>query len=128
MKPWPTIPADVIEFFHATFGEANRYATERLINIPNVRETSLDDALIEGLVPASPPRRLASGAVVEMDIHNIGGLRRWQSWETADIGVLVFVYRGKTLIVQKAGFLQRNVFIQKTTTCKTTILSVLRTA
>jgi hypothetical protein len=51
-----------------------------------------------------------------MDTHNIGGLRRlgrpdWDyparsRWETADIGVLVFVYRGDTLLAKKIGLLQ----------------------
>ncbi len=53
-----------------------------------------------------------------MDTHNIGGLRRlggpeWEwdhprrhRWETADIAILVFVYRGDTLIAKKIGLLQ----------------------
>ncbi len=51
-----------------------------------------------------------------MDTHNIGGLRRlghphWdfpyaRRWETADIAVLVFVYRHEKLIAKKIGLLQ----------------------
>lgn len=51
-----------------------------------------------------------------MDTHNIGGLRRlggpaWdlpfrRRWETADIAVLVFVYRGDALVAKKVGLLQ----------------------
>lgn len=53
-----------------------------------------------------------------MDTHNIGGLRRlgaphldWdfpqrRRWETADIAILVFVYRGDTLVAKKIGLLQ----------------------
>ncbi|OAF03666.1 hypothetical protein AYJ54_03945 [Bradyrhizobium centrolobii] len=51
-----------------------------------------------------------------MDTHNVGGLLRtgwprWEPpfvrrWETADIAVLVFVYRGETLIAKKIGLLQ----------------------
>jgi hypothetical protein len=41
-----------------------------------------------------------------MDIHNIGGLRRAGSWETADIGVIVYVFRRETLICRKLGLLQ----------------------
>jgi len=106
METWPNLPDDVIDWFRATFVEANRKVTERLTNIPNIRETALDDGLIEALIPASPPLLLASGAVVEMNIHNIGGLRRIGSWETADIAVLVFVYRAGTLLAQKIGLLQ----------------------
>ena len=61
---------------------------------------------MDALIPFSPPKLLKSGAVVEMDIHNIGGLRRLHKWETADIAVLVFIYRGRQMIAQKIGMLQ----------------------
>ena len=107
MNPWPIIPKDAVEHFRTAFTDANRVATERIVNVPNVRETSLDDALVDALIPFSPPRRLRSGAVVEMDVHNIGGLRRLYRWETADIAVLVFIYRGRQMVAQKIGMLQK---------------------
>jgi hypothetical protein len=76
VTPWPAIPKDAIEYFRRVFAEANRAATERIMNVPNIREVSLDDAMVEALIPFSPPKRLRSGAVVEMDVHNIGGLKR----------------------------------------------------
>jgi hypothetical protein len=106
MTPWPVIPQDAIEYFRDAFAEANRVATERLVNVPNIRETTLDDTLVDALIPFSPPKLLPSGAVVEMDIHNIGGLRRLYKWETADIAVLVFIYRGRQMVAQKIGMLQ----------------------
>ncbi len=102
--------------FRGVFSDANRKVCERLVNLPNVRETSLDDGLIEALIPDSAPKLLPSGAIVRMDTHNIGGLRRlggrpwdWpfeRRWEIADIAILVFVYRGATLIAKKIGLLQ----------------------
>lgn len=116
MDAWPEIPADVVDWFRGVFADANRRVCERLANVPNVRETSLDDGLVEALIPNSAPTLLPSGAVVRMDIHNIGGLRRlggplWdlpprRRWETADIAVLVFVYRGTSLVAKKIGLLQ----------------------
>lgn len=106
MPNWPGIPEDVIEYFRGVFRDANRHVTGLLYNMPNVRESSLDDYLISSLIQQSPPRVMPSGAVVEMDIHNIGGLRRVYKWETADIAVLVFVYRGANIVAQKIGFLQ----------------------
>ncbi|MBX5173347.1 hypothetical protein HJB84_26350 [Rhizobium sp. NZLR1b] len=106
MLNWPGIPDDAIEFFYKVFAEANRIVSERLINVPNMRETSLDDGLIEAIIPSCAPRLLPSGAVVQMDVRNIGGLRRLYSWETADIAILVFVYRAEALIAQKIGLLQ----------------------
>jgi hypothetical protein len=116
MNPWPQIPDDVVTWFRSVFAEANRRVCERLVNVPNIRETSLDDGLIEALIPDSAPTLLPSGAIVRMDTHNIGGLRRlggpqWdlpprRRWETADIAILVFVYRGQNLIAKKIGLLQ----------------------
>lgn len=116
MDAWPQIPADVVTWFRTAFADANRRICERLVNLPNIRETSLDDGLIEALIPDTAPTLLPSGAIVRMDVHNIGGLRRlgrphWdfpfpRRWETADIAVLVFVYRRETLIAKKIGLLQ----------------------
>ncbi|MGX8013809.1 hypothetical protein ACVDG8_034990 [Mesorhizobium sp. ORM8.1] len=118
MNPWPQIPDDVVAWFRGVFANANKQVCERLVNLPNVRETSLDDGLIEALIPDSAPTLLPSGAIVRMDTHNIGGLRRlggpgeeWdrpfrRRWETADIAVLVFVYRGDKLMAKKIGLLQ----------------------
>jgi len=106
MMEWPAIPEDVVSWFRTIFAEANRSVCERLVNLPNIRETSLDDGLIEALVPDSAPTLLPSGAIVQMDIHNIGGLRRISRWEVADIAILVFVFRREQLMARKIGLLQ----------------------
>jgi hypothetical protein len=116
MNPWPQIPEDVVAWFRGVFAETNRRVCERLVNLPNIRETSLDDGLIEALIPEAAPTLLSSGAIVRMDTHNVGGLLRfgwprWEPpfmrrWETADIAILVFVYRRETLIAKKIGLLQ----------------------
>jgi hypothetical protein len=116
MDPWPQIPDDVIAWFRGIFADANRRVCERLVNLPNIRETSLDDGLIEALIPNTAPTLLPSGAIVRMDTHNIGGLRRisprfWdppfpRRWEIADIAVLVFIYRREALVAKKIGLLQ----------------------
>ncbi len=58
MTTWPHIPDDAVDWFRAVFAEANRRVTERLLNVPNMRETALDDGLIEAIIPYSPPRFL----------------------------------------------------------------------
>ena len=103
---WPTIPEDVVRWFRSVFYRANRLVTEQLLNQPNIRETSLDDGLIGAIQQQAAPTRFPSGAVVEMQIHNIGGLRRIGPWETADIAVLVAVYEKGMLIDRKIGLLQ----------------------
>jgi hypothetical protein len=104
--PWINIPDDVISWFRDAFAEANRTVAENLLNVPNIRETSLDDAFVQALIPRSAPTLLASGAIVRMDIHNIGGLRRVTQWEVADIGIVVFVIRAGKIIARKIALLQ----------------------
>jgi hypothetical protein len=106
MNPWITLPKDVIDYVSRAFSIANEAATQRLMNVPNVREGSLDDAFVEALIPNSAPAILPSGTTIKIDVHNIGGLRRVTRWETADIGVIVYVFRREDLICQKIGFLQ----------------------
>lgn len=103
---WKAIPDDVIRWFRDAFAEANRKVAECLLNVPNAREATLDDTFITALIPRSAPTQLASGALVRMDIHNIGGLRRIQRWEVADIGIVVFVSRAKRVIARKLALLQ----------------------
>ena len=103
---WIPIPSDAIAWFRGAFAQANRAVAELMQNVPSIRETSLDDALINALIPHSAPRLLPSRAAVRMDIHNIGGLRRFQRWEVADIAIVVFVIRSKRVIAQKIGLLQ----------------------
>jgi hypothetical protein len=103
---WPAIPEDAVNWVRTIFAEANRSATERIMNVPNIRETSLDDGFIEAITPSSAPRQLASGTIVHLQVHNIGGLRRVQRWETADIAVLVFVSHLGKVVGQKIGLLQ----------------------
>jgi hypothetical protein len=79
------MPSDAIDWFRGIFAEANRRVTQRLVNVPNIRETSLDDGLIECLIPDTAPLLLPSGTIVRMDAHNVGGLRRivWPPWKKA---------------------------------------------
>ena len=82
----PPIPEDVIAWFRARFEEANRSVTENLINNPNARETTLDDALLAPLQKRQAPVEFPSGVVVQMSVHNIGGLRRLYRWKSQTLG------------------------------------------
>lgn len=106
MGGWPKIPQDAIDWFSEVLAVANREVTELITNNPNIRETTLDDALINSLHPRTAPVELASGTIVHIQVHNIGGLRRWGSWETADVAVLVRVYDKGKRAGQKIGLLQ----------------------
>lgn len=103
---WPAIPDDVVSWFRDCFKAANEEVTTVLDNVPNVRESSLDDRLVDSLIPRSAPTRLPSDAVVSMHIHNIGGLRSFGGWETADIAVIVHILVKGRPVAQKIGLLQ----------------------
>ena len=103
---WPTLPDDVISWFRDCFRAANEEVTTALDNVPNIREGSLDDRLVDALIPRSAPTRLPSDAVVSMHIHNIGGLRSFGRWETADIAVIVHILLKGRPVAQKIGLLQ----------------------
>ena len=102
----PPLPEDVITWFRDRFEEANCSVTENLVNNPNARETTLDDALLASLQKRQAPVQFPSGTVVQMSVHNIGGLRRLYRWEVADIGVIVTVSQAGVVQGQKIGVLQ----------------------
>lgn len=104
--PWPEIPDDVVDWFRTVFADANNQTSARLLNIPNIRETSLDDTIIDVLQGHSGARAFGSGARISMEVHNIGGLRHWKRWEIADIGVIVSVSLGSNIVARKIGLLQ----------------------
>ncbi|NNU14965.1 hypothetical protein HK107_01335 [Parvularcula sp. ZS-1/3] len=103
---WPAIPKDVIDWIRHIGSAVNNDVTGRMVNQPNVRETSLDDAFINQIAEFSAPRRLESGAIVMLETHNVGGLRHWDRWEIADIAFLVHVSIAGTPLCQKIGLLQ----------------------
>ena len=77
-----------------------------MLAVPNIRETTLDDVFVQTLIPNMAPRILASGAVVRLDVHNIGGIRQFRKWEIADIAIIVYVIMKGQIIARKIGLLQ----------------------
>ncbi|MDX8348899.1 hypothetical protein SLH49_13010 [Cognatiyoonia sp. IB215446] len=103
---WNTLPDDVIEWVRLIMRACNDDVTERVVNQPNIREPSLDDAFINKVSQFAAPKALPSGAVVMLEIHNIGGLRQFDKWELADIAFVVHVSMFGKLLDQKIGLLQ----------------------
>lgn len=103
---WPNLPDDVVDWVRAIMQASNNDVTERLVNQPNVREPSLDDALINKVSQFAAPKKLPSGAVVMLEVHNIGGLRQFRRWELADIAFVVHVSMNGQPLDQKIGLLQ----------------------
>jgi len=103
---WQRVPEDVIDWIRYVFGLANADVTQRMVNQPNVRETSLDDALVTKISEFAAPKRFASGATVMLEVHNIGGLRQFGSWELADLALIAHVTIQGTPIERKISLLQ----------------------
>lgn len=103
---WPNLPDDVLDWVRTIMQASNDDVTERLVNQPNVREPSLDDALINKVAQFAAPKKLPSGAIVMLEVHNIGGLRQFGRWELADIAFVVHVSMNGQPLDQKIGLLQ----------------------
>ena len=100
------LPTDIVDWFRGVFAAANRRLAERIRNAPAVPEPHLDTTFIEHLMAYSAPRTFPSGWAIRIDVHYLGGLRQFGTWEIADIGVLVFFQRGGSLIREKVALLQ----------------------
>lgn len=103
---WPDIPHDVVNYVRTVVRDASQETTEWISNQPNVRETTLDDTLVNAIGKHAAPKHLPSNTVVKIEVHNIGGLRQWESWELADIAFVVHVFSKNCPLVQKIGLLQ----------------------
>ncbi len=103
---WNTLPKDVVDWVRAIMQACNDDVTERLVNQPNIREPSLDDAFINKVSQFAAPKALPSGAIVMLEVHNIGGLRQFDKWELADIAFVVHVSMFGRPLDQKIGLLQ----------------------
>jgi hypothetical protein len=102
----PPFPAEIHRYVASVFGGANRRVCEKIARVPNCSEPSLDLTLLEHLTQFGGPRVVAPGWAVRIDIHYLGGLRHFRSWEVADIGVLVFAKRGALVVAKKTALLQ----------------------
>lgn len=106
MNKLPSFPSEVHHYVSSVFRTANRRVCEKIANVPNCPEPSLDLTLIEHLSQFSGPRVVAPGWAVRIDIHYLGGLRHFYGWEVADIGVLVFAKQGSSVVAKKTALLQ----------------------
>src|SRR5882724_1446513 len=100
------IPSDIVEWVRDVFSGCNYRITEKLSNNPNLPEESLDLTWIEHFSRFASPVTLASNWTVKIESHYLGGLRHFQRWEVADVGVLLFVRSGGRIIRSKVALLQ----------------------
>ena len=101
------LPDDVREWLTGVFSDANSKTSGHLTRVPTVHETYLDETLIMELAQVSVPYRFPSEWTVKIGTYFLGSGRHWRdSWEIADIGVLVMFRRGGKLIRTKVVLLQ----------------------
>lgn len=74
--------------------------------MPTLHEEHLDLTLVNGIAQYAGPYVTASGVVVDIDLHWVGSGRHFETWEIADIGVLVIFRRGPVLLRTKVVLLQ----------------------
>ena len=86
------IPDDVTNHVKAIFASCNNSVAIDLSKFPAIHEESLDSNLISCFARNQQPVNLASNWVVRIDAHFIGGGRHFETWEVADIG-LMMVFR-----------------------------------
>ncbi|HEY4100347.1 MAG TPA: hypothetical protein VGM20_05680 [Gemmatimonadales bacterium] len=77
-----------------------------MAHIPTLHETHFDLSLVEHFSNVAAPTVLPSQWVVRMDIHYLGGMHHWGSWEIADIGILFLLRRGGKVRKGKIALLQ----------------------
>ncbi len=115
VPPVPAVPADALAVLRRAFSSANRAVSERMSRLPNIWETSRDQAFIDELVDWSGPVLVESGWTVRIETHFLGGGRHWgpdwdfgpfRRWEIADIGILVMLRQGSKLVRTKLVLLQ----------------------
>lgn len=100
------IPKDIVNWFRAVFADANRRLSEKMLNAPATPEPTFDLTLIEHLTNYAAPRKFKSDWAIRIDTHYLGGLRHFQRWEVADIGVFVFFTKAGRMIRRKVALLQ----------------------
>jgi hypothetical protein len=89
------LPADVVEAVRDVFVACNASSTATLTMAPNVQEEWLDHVWIGEVTRFAAPRVVDSGWVVRLDTHYLGGMRHFEHFEIADIGVLVHLRLGE---------------------------------
>lgn len=102
----PRFPSAIHGYVAKVFGDANRRVSEKIARVPNCSEPSLDLTLVEHLTQYAGPRVVAPGWAVRLDVHYLGGLRHFHTWEVADIGILIFAKFRNSVTAQKVAVLQ----------------------
>lgn len=100
------LPEHVRRHVGAVFAQVNNAVSNAYGANPNTQEEQLDGLFIHELQRRGTSVRLADDWIVRVDTHYLGGLRHWERWEIADIGLLVVVRDGGQVTHVKTAALQ----------------------
>ena len=100
------IPAEVSTWISTVFAKCNRRVATKMSEIPTVHESTLDFTFIESISQYAAPVRFADDWTVRLDTHYVGAGHHWDSWEVADIGILVLFRQRGRVVRAKVGLLQ----------------------
>lgn len=81
------LPPDVIDHVRRVFTSCNVVTTRKLTMNPNVQEEALDLTWVDEVMFYTTPLQTTSGWFVKIEAHYLGGLRHYENFEIADIGV-----------------------------------------
>lgn len=101
-----SVPHPVRRHVRRVFSTVNDKVTERISTCPNTPEESLDISFIEHLSSFAGPVVVSKGWAVRIAAHFIGNIRHYRRYEIADIGVVVVLKQGLSVVSRKLALLQ----------------------
>ena len=101
-----SIPADVLDLLRRIFSGGNDEIAGALSRNPMTREDALDQMFISYLDRQAPESTAPSGWIVDVETHFLGSGHHLHTWEIADIGVLIILRQGSTVMWSKVAVLQ----------------------
>lgn len=100
------IPNEVKDYVRSHFSNCNNLVTEDLSTFPAIYEESLDMNFISYFSRNQTPVMLSCNWIIRIDAHFLGRGRHFQTWEVADIGLMMVFRRKGKVIKSKIALLQ----------------------
>ena len=114
------IPLEIKEFLRKHFANCNQQLAHDLSLFPGIREESLDNNFISYFSRIPGPIKFDPNWTLRIDAHFIGGTSQFDTWEVADIGLMIIFRKNGKIIRSKMVFLQsKKLYGDLVKTCQT---------
>jgi len=100
------IPKEIFAFVNTHFSDCNNEIAHTLSTFPGIREEALDSNFIAYFQKRPGPFKITSSWNIRYEAHFIGGGNHFDTWEVADIGLMVIFRRKGKIVRSKMAFLQ----------------------